>query len=237
MSKDQKRPIHIPGNIKQITILEGEAPEQFNPEAIVLKGIISAPADFIEQRADTFNPEKSHAIVEKTNGQIILVINEQSVTEKYTIRGVIQKGKKISDLGINTGKIYSPKDLSRRFRLERSLFNSATDHLTLITELRNFDATIKNKVDEEDDLRGNTKNALIREVESNIPEEFDLRLPVIEGEDEEIIEVSIMLEISGSRIFCSLESVDAEEIYENRSEELIEKEVERLKGKTTIIEK
>ncbi len=218
-----------------ITILEGKAPEQHNPQPVSINANITAPAMFIEKRKETYDFNKSHCLVSKTDGTIQLVINEQSVTEKYAITGKIELGKQFTKLGINDfNKSYSPMELSQRFRLMRSIFPSKKEHLNIVTTLRKLEATITRQVEEADDTRGNTAKVFKQTVASNMPESFNLNIPVIEGQPATNIEVSVILEADGNEIKCFLESVDAAELADKLRTELVEKEVEKIKDFTTV---
>ena len=219
-----------------ITILEGKAPEQHNPLPVFIEGNITAPAMFIEKRKETYDANKSHCLVSKTEGKIQLFINEQSATEKYVITGKIELGKLFKKLGINNfDQSYSPVELSQVFRLMRSIFVSKKEHLNIVTTLRNLEATITRQVEEADDTRGNTAKIIKQTVASNMPEAFTLNIPVIEGQPAVNIEVSVILEAHGNEIKCFIESVDAAELADQLREELVEKEVEKIKDYTTVI--
>lgn len=218
----------IENGILQLTIFEGTAPEQFNPKPVDISGTITAPAIFLDRREGEFEAKKAHCMASLTDGTISLVVNEQSVVDKYTVKGIISIGKRFKELGINTDTAYSPTQLSQKFRLLRSIFESNAEHLKITTLLRSLKAKINREIEQNDDNRGNTGAIFKQTVESNIPESFQLNLPLLEGEEPTTIDVSVILEAKNSDILCYLESVDAAEIIDNTRTKLVKEEVEKI---------
>ena len=222
--------------IKQITILEGKAPEQHNDQPVTIVGTISAPSRFIEGRKADFESSKKHCLVSKTDGLIRLVLNEQSVVDKYIIQGSIEVSKKFTALGINKDKLYSPEELANKLKLLRSMFVSNLTHASICATLRNLKATVNAEIEKADDRKGNVQKNFKQSVESNMPDAIKLKLPLLEGEDPIEIEVNVILEAHGSDIKCSLESVDAAELIETQFAERVNQEIEKIKGFVTVIE-
>lgn len=235
MNNDKKVHTMIENGVAQLIILEGKAPEQHNPLPVSITGNIDAVSRFISSRLETIEKLKTHCLVSKSEGKMTLVLNEQSVVNKYTVEGVLKIGKKFSKLGINDGKAYEPTELSARLRLLRNLFPTKAEHLNIVTTLRNLTATVSQKLQESNDLRGNVGLNFKQIVNSNMPDNFVMCLPLIEGEDPVNINVEVILEAKGTDITCYLESVDGAELIETIKEKLIEEEVSKIKDQTTVI--
>lgn len=225
----------IENGVAQLIILEGKAPEQYNPQPVSISGNIDAPSLFIEKRKDTFDALKSYAKVSKTEGRIQLIVNEQSVVNKYTVEGLLKIGKAFDKIGINTPKSYEPNELSAKLRLLRSLFPSHQEHMTIVTTLRNLVANVSQKLQENNDLRGNIGLTFKQIVTSNMPETFTMCLPLIEGQEPVSIQIEVILEAKGTDITCFLESVNGAELIDQIKEKLISEEVEKIKDSTTVI--
>lgn len=224
------------GKSQQVVWLEGKAPEQHNDQPVDITGTISAPRIFIEGREGEFYPKTAHALVSITEGRIKLVVNEHRVDEKYTITGKIEEGKLFKELGINTEKSYDPSELSKKLRLLRSFFKSAGDHTKIVTELRNFNAKVKQELDKKDDKRGNVALNFKQEVESNVPDSFVMKLPLVEGDDPQEITINVIMEAQGaSSVEYYLESMDAADILEETKRKIIGDEVEKIKEKVIVI--
>ena len=238
MSNDKKVETMVENGLSQLVILEGKAPEQHNPQPVIIKGNIDAPSRFLEGKITEFEDSKSHCMVSKTDGIIMLVLNEQSVVDKYTVIGEISVSKKFNSLGINNDKVrYEPEELANKLKLLRSMFVSKMEHASICNILRNLKAKINAQIESLDDRKGNVTENFKQTVSSNMPDSIKLKLPLLEGEEPIEIEVNVILEANGgSGIICSLESVDAAELIEFQFEQRVNQEVDKIKDKVTIIE-
>ena len=228
----------IQEGVKEITILHGEAPGQHNNQPVTITGTISAPANFIEGRREDFKDSRRHCLVSKTDGIISLVLNEQSVVDKYIIQGKIEVAKKFTALGINNDKQgYSPEELANKLKLLRSMFVSNMEHSNICSTLRNLKAKINSQIESLNDRKGNVTENFKQTVHSNMPDSIKLKLPLLEGEEPIEIEVNVILEANGgSGILCSLESIDAAELIETQFAKRVDQEIEKIKDFVTIIE-
>jgi len=220
---------------KTITKLKGQAPEQHNPLPVNITGTITAPSRFIENRKDEFYDKKAHCLASTTDGVLELVVNEQSVCDKYTVKGKVEIGKLFSKIGINKDVSYTPIELSRKFRMLKSIFPSPKEHLDITTKLKNLKAKVNKEVEESNDDRANVSQIFKQSVESNIPESFKLHLPLLEGEAPETIDVVVLLEVKGNDIVCYLESVDGQEKIDNEMERLVREECEKIEKSVLVI--
>lgn len=237
MSNDKKVQTMVENGVTNLVILEGKAPEQHNPQTVNIKGNIDAPSRFLEGKISEFEGSKAHCMVSKTDGVIILILNEQSVVDRYTVIGQISVSKKFNSLGINNDKmLYSPEELANKLKLLRSMFVSNMEHASICNTLRNLKAKVNADIDKADDRKGNVTQNFKQTVESNMPDAIKLKLPLLEGEDPIEIEVNVILEAHGSDIKCSLESIDAAELIESQFEQRVNQEVEKIKDTVTIIE-
>lgn len=237
MNNEKIIPALLEKEVKQITILQGNAPEQHNNQPVTIVGTISAPSRFIQGRKSDFTSTDKHCLVSKTDGLIRLVLNEQSVVDKYTIQGQIEISKKFKALGINKDSVnYSPEELANKLKLLRSMFVSNLEHASICATLRNLKAKVNADIDKADDRKGNVTRNFKQTVESNMPDAIKLKLPLLEGEEPIEIEVNVILEAHGSDIKCSLESVDASELIETQFAEIVNQEIEKIKDFVTVIE-
>lgn len=228
----------IEQDLRTVVILEGKAPEQHNNQPVTIHGIISAPAAFIEGRREDFKESRRHCKVSKTDGIITLVLNEQSVVDKYIIQGKIEIAKKFTALGINDDNVrYEPEELANKLKLLRSMFVSNMEHSSICSTLRNLKAKINSQIESLNDRKGNITENFKQTVHSNMPDSIKLKLPLLEGEEPIEIEVNVVLEANGaSGILCSLESIDAAELIETQFAKRVDQEIERIKDFVTIIE-
>jgi hypothetical protein len=223
--------------VSTLVVLEGKAPEQHNNNPVIISGNIDAPSRFIEGRKVDFeNNNARHCKVSKTDGYIELVINEQSIVDKYTVIGRIEVAKKFKGLAINESKPYTPEELANKLKLLRSMFVSNLEHATICSTLRNLKAKINADIEKADDRKGNVERNFKQTVESNMPDAIKLKLPLLEGEEPVEIEVNVILEANGNNgINCYLESIDAAEMIENQFALRVEQEVDKIKDWVTVI--
>ena len=236
MNKEKIAQVALEKGLTSLVILEGNAPEQFNDIPVTIAGNIDAPSRFIEGRQEDFKDSKRHCMVSKTDGHILLVINEQSVVNQYKIQGKIEVAKKFTSLGINNDKTgYTPEELANKLKLLRSMFVSNLEHSSICSTLRNLKAKVNSDIESLNDRKGNVTQNFKQTVESNMPDAIKLKLPLLEGEEPIEIEVNVILEANGSDIKCYLESIDAAELIETQFAKRVEQEVEKIKDFVTII--
>lgn len=227
----------IEEGITTVVVLEGKAPEQYNDLPVNIVGNIDAPSRFIAGREEDFETSRRHCMVSKTEGVITLILNEQSVVDKYVVKGKIEVAKKFTSLGINSDKTqYAPEELANKLKLLRSMFVSNLEHASICATLRNLKAKVNSDIEKADDRRGNVQANFKQTVESNMPDAIVLKLPLLEGEEAIEVEVNVILEAHGSDIKCSLESVDAAELIEKQFEERVNQEIDKIKDWVTVIE-
>jgi len=237
MNSEKLAQTAIENGISTVVVLEGKAPEQHNDNPVNISGNIDAPSKFVEGRKSDFVESKRHCLVSKTDGKITLVLNEQSVIDKYTIEGKVSVAKKFNALGINNDNIhYSPEQLANKFKLLRSMFVSNMEHAKICATLRNLKANINKDIEKNDDRKGNIGIVFKQTVESNMPDAIKLKLSLLEGEEPTQIEVSVILHAMNNDVICQLESVEASELIEKQFEERVNQEIEKLKEFVTVIE-
>lgn len=221
-----------------IVVLTGKAPEQHNPQPVNISGNIDTPSRFIEGRGIDFKESQRHCFVSKTNGTIVMILNEQSIVNRYVVCGKIEVGKKFEKLGINKDNVcYSPEELANKFKLLRAMFYDNMEHATICGTLRNLKAKINKDIEKLDDRKGNVTANFQQTVQSNMPDAITLKIPLLEGGDPVEIEVSVILEADGaSQIKCYLESIEAAELIEQLFEKRVNEEIEKIKDFVTIIE-
>lgn len=236
MNKEKLAQTALEQGLTSLIILEGQAPSQHNDLPVVITGNIDAPSRFIAGRSGDFKESRKHCLVSKTDGKILLVLNEQSVVNKYQIEGKIAVAKKFTSLGINNDKTaYTPEELANKLKLLRSIFVSNLEHANICATLRNLKAKVNSEIEKQDDKKGNVQRNFKQTVESNMPDSIKLNIALLEGEDPIEIEVNVLLEANGSDIKCYLESIDAAELIETQFALRVEQEVEKIKDFVTVI--
>jgi len=225
-------------DVKELTLRRGSALELHHPRNLSIEGTISAPSRFIVDRNEDFQKNKSHCMIKREGRKIELFLNEDQEVGAYMITGKITLGNKYQSLGINSlCTAYTPEELSRKLKMLRSIFLSKAEHSGIVSALKNLKAKVKQEIDQNDDKRGNVNNSFSQTVESNIPDSFKIKVPLLEGEDAVEFEVQVILEAqSGNDISCFLESIDAADMIEEAVDKRMDEEIKLIEPYAVIIE-
>ncbi|MDV7394403.1 hypothetical protein RZS08_23675, partial [Arthrospira platensis SPKY1] len=140
--------------------------------------------------------------------------------------GELRMAKEFDALWINQDKSRSPKDLAKILRRYQYLFSNKEEGMKIISDLMSFTGTVKAQVESTRDDRGNRKNSVTVSVESNIPIQFNMTLPIFEGIEKGRLRIEILLEAQGQSVDCFLQSLEAFELIEAGTNHIIDEEVE-----------
>lgn len=220
----------------EVVIRTGKALDLSHLKNNNITGVIDSPSRFLKRRIGQFDELKAHCIVNKNNGTITLVIDEQSEHGNYTIKGKCEKGKIYKELGINSGNTFGHVELSQKLKMLRYYFPFKSEHMALVKELKNVQAKVEREIEKANDDRGNTNDVFKQTVNSiNIPTKFDINIPLIEGQPAESITVEILLATDGRNIICYLESVEASERIDEILEKVIGEQVALIEEKVLVV--
>lgn len=202
-----------------LTILQGDAPEQLDilaPVKVNLQGTIEAPLNWLEKRVCDIEQHKAHIVVNRDNLQIMLVINEHDPYNIGKVVGELKYSEIFLKLGINSDKQWQPEVLSRFLKLNRSLFVNKDENMRVVSALKQIETKVEQAVSRERQENGNVGISFKQEVaNSNIPEQFALRIPVFSGGDYTEISVETFVTIDGAQITIALQSAAANEVVDD----------------------
>lgn len=216
--------IKLHENQKQLTLLEGQAPKQapvVHDDDFCIEGGINTPILFDEQ----FTSEDERS---KVCGRRYLHLNRQEKTATLhcyydrsinrEVRGKLFVNPEIKELGINEDKKYTLSDLARRLKAIRFWFADTDQHADLISQLKNFTADVRQKLEKADDGRGNVKKHFSQAVDTDVPFEFKLKMPIYRGESERTFNVEILMDVRDGGVTCFLESAELRMLLERNCE-------------------
>jgi len=225
--ENQKFEVKVSEGVTDVIIRTGDAPAVYDPVAVRINGNIMAPrAWFDPRRTQTngldqyFGIKTTHVQVDRYNGTIMLVHGENDLF-RTVITGTLDVSPEYKELGINSGKAYTPQELGNKLREMRYLFPDREQGMKLVSELKNFVATVSASVEDKKDTRGAKKSLLDVSVESNIPMEVMLKIPVFKGFPAIDLKVEIVLDSRGHAVDCFLESPEATQIIKTERDEII----------------
>ena len=210
----------------------GEALPLKEPKAVSIDGTIDAPARWVEKRKDDIKQADAHIIVDRDHMIITLNIDENSAYSDQ-IKGTLTLSSEMKEFGINTGEYMSCFDMSDRIKQLRSYFETQQEAMKLISELRNFKAKIDKELELSDDKRGNQRILKSQFVESNLPKDFKIQLPIFKGMKKETIQVEV--EINPNDLSCTLVSPEAHDIVIQQRDMHMDAVIDRIKDAAPTI--
>lgn len=194
---------------KDMVIRFGDALPLKEPKYVSIHGTIDAPARWVEKRKDDIVSADAHILVDRDHMTITLNTDENNFYSDQIV-GTLTLSTEMQEFGINTGEYMSCFDMADRIKQLRTYFETQQDAMKLVSELRNFKAKVDKELELSDDKRGNQKILRAQTVESNLPQSFNVNMPIFKGTEKRTFEVEV--EINPNDLSCTLVSPDAHDI-------------------------
>lgn len=220
----------------EVILRNGEAerlPEPLptlEPRRIRLKGAIETPANWLEKRSSEHNSKGLYAVVDRDGMSIGLVAEEHDERNRVVVNGKIEFSEVFKAFRINDVNGWKPQELGQFIRLHRSYFDDLGKATELVTKLKKFNAKVNQQLEKSEDRNGSRGIVFQQEVESNLPTDFSVTIPIFKGGKKQRIDVEIDHYVSGVDCFLQLFSPQAQDIVATATDDLIDKEVARLKA-------
>ena len=219
--------IDLTVNGEKLEVREGKALELFNPEIVKINGVLNAPLKYIEKRVNTLNQLQCHVLVDRDKMSITLVINEKDHFGDI-IRGMLELSPDFERFGINTGEYRTTLEMAEFIKMNRAFFENRSEAMNLVYQLRKFKAKVDKEVEAEYQPNKGDKRILIQQVvDSNIPESFNVLLPLFKGYPKQVIEVETYF--NPDDMTCTLVSPGANESIIDFKDEAINEVLEKIK--------
>lgn len=194
---------------------------------VKITGLIGCALAFLTKRL--LDGLQNHILVNKDEGSITLIVNEHNqYGDTAEIIGEIRKSKELKVWNINKDTEYNTFELADLIKMNRHHFASQVEAMKLVTELKAFKAKVDKEIELQNNNRGNNKAMVDQVVKSNIPEKFNLRIPIFSGEKPVDIEVEIYINHNSLR--CSLVSVQLEELIQSETARILNDQIEQIKS-------
>lgn len=230
----------------ELIIREGQAVAELPikaPVKIGITGVIGAPVEFLRKRIselDQINQKKCHVIIDREKISITLVTSEDNEYLSGTVVGILTQHPKFVEFGINAKKNWEPNELGQFFKMNRAFFPDKSSNMSLVTELKNFEATVNSKIEKQKSEKGDFKDNFSGVVSSNVPGLFILRIPIFKGVPAEDLEVEFYASVDGRDVRLQLYSPGANTALEDLRDKVIEEQIELIRNiapEIAIIEK
>jgi len=238
--------LHVEKGQNEVTIRHGQAPPEVPfRKSFKISGNIELPFLHLEKHSKWLSdalPGKPDApmafsFVEiDRDAMVIRFVEDQGMPWESCYKGVLQFDSRFEKFGINLGRSYTTLELADFFKMNRSLFEKKDEAMRLVKELRNFKAKVDRDLENSDDGRGNRKFLIAEKVDSNIPEAFNLNLPVFKGQDKQTIAVEIGI---GTDFSCTLISPEVADYIEEIRDSIIDaqkSDIEQLVPELRVFE-
>lgn len=233
---DQKEQLHfdIAEGTKEIVLRQGVA-EQVIPfrEKIKVKGVISLPGEHLLKAtnwltkgdgAEVADPPLSFSYLKIDRDKMTIdFVEDAGMPWECTYTGALVFDEDFKSFEINNStKTYTPHELAEKIKMSRSFFEKKSDAMRLVSELRNFEAKVNKDVEAKKDDRANTRILMAQSVETNIPENFRMKLPIFKGQPRILIEVEVA--IDPHDLSCRLVSPEVNDYINETKNAIIEEQ-------------
>lgn len=220
-------------NGNEIVLREGTALPQVAPIKINIAGDIKTVSSFIEKRklagevAGLQQINKNLAIVEvdKQKRTIVLMLDP---TNPYggIITSKMELNPDLVEFCINAKKTFKQKELVDLLKFSGLAFDNAEKHQMLLRSYQAFNAKAYIDMASDSDNRGNKSSSFNKKVETNLPVDFVLNIPIFKGQERKRFSVEICLEVTDGGCNFWFESVELKELIEIESERILKDELE-----------
>lgn len=219
--------VTVENGVKELILRQGEASKIHQPGDVHVGVVtISAIVEFLTKKDITEEGILDSALkfsYDKLKMELHYRISEANT---YRIESKIILNPDLTQFEINSGKRYSPFGLSDFIKMNRHLFESKSIAMELVSVLRNIKASVNKAIEANKDERGNRRALIDQVVQTNIPESFNIELPVFKGQPKMIIPVEVVID---EDLECMLMSPDLKQIIAEQSELLIGAELDKIK--------
>lgn len=209
-----------------IIIREGQALPLHEPEKVQLLGTIDAPARWIEKRADTINQKECYVEVNREK-MIISLRTDESNYYGTTVYGKLELSPEYNKFGINGGDYITNFEMAEMFKMNRAYFENRSVAMKLVTDLQNFKAKVDKEIENSDNKRGDRRILVNQVVQSNLPEAFNLVIPVFKGCEKQTVQVEVY--VNPNDFTCTLVSAQSNELIIETRDTIIDEVLERIR--------
>jgi hypothetical protein len=234
---------------QELVVREGSAiAVDGNPNRINITGTLRAPAQFLKDKkagtdvekmgvavsltltesARIYNPRRSHVLVDRHKGSIVLVLNEKDAFEDR-VTGVLKMFKDLIDLGINQEKRYSIDALIKVVKRNKFYFADTAQHFSFLLSLTNFNTKLTTEIKHARETNGSRLDMTQKVVNNNeAAPRFKLKMPIFEGYEPVTFEVEVVVDVTDVTASFTLESVDLFELEKSMKNQYIDEQTKEI---------
>lgn len=222
----------IEGN--ELVIRQGDALPAKEPVKLVVAGDIKTVSTFLKGRLEVGNSQKA----DPANALIVVDAKEMTIqllldpVSPYggSITAKLELSDELKQFGINSGKMLNREEVIKLIKFNKLWFADADKHDTLLKAYQIFAAKTAAELAADNDNRGNKSASFKKTVQTDLPQEFILNIPIFKGQDRKKFRVEICLDISDNSVKFWFESVELHETIESEKERIFTEELKNGDG-------
>lgn len=222
-------------NGNELTIREGQALPPVAPKKIVITGDIKTVASFVAKRNDKLqletagyqwiNPDRAIVEVDRTAKTITLSVDPEDAYGPVVTAG-LEANPDLEKFAINKNKTFKQKELVELIKFSRLYFDNKDKYEMLLKSYMAFNAKAYIEMASAGDDRSNKSTSFKKTVETDLPADFVLKLPIFKGQEPKSFHVEICFEVTDGGCNFWFSSVQLAELTEIESEAILNKELE-----------
>lgn len=233
---NQELHLSVINDENELTIRQGKALELHEPLTIELSGILDSPLRWLEKKLGLITQNLSHILVDRNALTITLDVHEKDCFGEV-VRGKLEYHPMFLLFGVNSGKYLTNVQMAQLFKMNRTAFENQSVAMALVTDLQKFQAHVAKEIEKHNDNKGNVRDLRAQIVTSNLPDAFNLVMPVFKGTRKHTFEVEVY--INPDDFTCTLVSPTANDLVEQMRDSEIDKvlaDIRELAPDIAIIE-
>lgn len=202
------------------------------PVKINIKGVISAPAEFLcKRRTELLQVDqmRCHVLIDREAMTITLITDEHAEYTRGVVVGQLIEHPKFTEFRINSESRWEPNTLGQFIKMNRAYFTDKAENMKLVTELKSFVGKVNSTIENEKKENGSFKDNYSGVVTSNLPGAFKLNIPLFRGGEPEEIEVEFYANVNGRDFTLQLYSPGAAEAMEKIRDEAIDEQIQQIR--------
>lgn len=225
----------------ELIIREGQALPPVAPKRIAIAGDIRSVSAFVAKRdrmlADAglqeINPERAVVTVDKEAMTITLELDPE-YQYGTVVTAKLESNPDLKQFQINGNKTFKQKELVDLLKFSRLHFEDFDKHGMLLRAYQAFNAKAFIDMSSESDNRSNKAQSYSKKVETNLPTDFVMNIPIFKGQDKKRFHVEICFEVTDGGCNFWFESVELKELQDIESEAILRQELVACKDYVVI---
>lgn len=225
----------------ELIIREGQALPPVAPKRIAIAGDIRSVSAFVAKRdrmlADAglqeINPERAVVTVDKEAMTITLELDPE-YQYGTVVTAKLESNPDLKQFQINGNKTFKQKELVDLLKFSRLHFKDFDKHGTLLRAYQTFNAKAFIDMASESDNRSNKAQSYSKKVETNLPTDFVMNIPIFKGQEKKRFHVEICFEVTDGGCNFWFESVELKELQDIESEKILREELKSCEDYVVI---